>query len=310
MRKKRALAFAGLLVLIWLGFFTGRWDATAISYRLGISKLDVPIGGVVDSFNGVDVYYNGPVRHSEGINSTPEGYVLGTKWQNTEFVNRYYYQAMKHVMPDSGGYAYEYFDGKVRDGEFNTARGLWQYVNGGISRPMVGDILVFDWNMFSHYGHVAIVTEVTDTEVGFIHQNPGPAGPFREHLDFTPVKGEPEMLSIPKNASVLLPPGTVNGTLPPSFASQTGEVADVFFVPAQPGLDSSGLLGWLRKDPADAAANAAAVDAKDSANSTGAASAGTGEQVNEAPAGVDGASGGTVPEETVNDAAGGADSGK
>lgn len=242
----------GLLILIWLGFFTGRWDATTLSYRLGFNKLDVPIGSVVDSFNGVDVYYNGPLTHSEGKSSTPEGYELGTKWQNTEFVNRYYYQAMKHVMPDTGGYAYEYFDAKVRDGEFNAARGLWQYDNGGISRPMPGDILVFDWNLFSHHGHVAIVTEVTDGELEFIHQNPGPAGPFRERLDFAPLKkGEPEALAISRSAAVLLPPGTVNGTIPAAVASQTGEVSDVFFVPRQPALDSSGLLGWLRKNPAD-----------------------------------------------------------
>ena len=302
MRKKRALAFAGLLVLIWVGFFTGRWDATAISYHLGISKLDVPIGAVVDSFNGVDVHYNGPVRHSEGIHSTPEGYVLGTKWQNTEFVNRYYYQAMKHVMPYAGGYAYEYFDSKLNDGAFNAARGLWQYVNGGISRPMVGDILVFDWNLFSHHGHVAIVTEVTDTEIEFIHQNPGPAGPFRERLDFAPVKGEPEMISIPKSAAVLLPPGAVNGTRPQAYASQTGQVADAFFVPKQPGLDSSGLLGWLRKDPA-AAGDTAAVGAGTGTPGQGGAAADGNE-------GAGGTGGAAAPEEPVNEGADGAASGK
>ena len=206
--KRRFVGFMALMSLIWIGAFTGLWDPTAVMYRVGIGRAEVAIGASIDSLNGVDVYYNGPISNVSGRNVSPDGYNIGQKYQCVEFVKRYYYQALGHAMPDSYGHAKDFFDPKVADGQINASRALVQYTNGGSATPKVGDLLVFDGTIFNRYGHVAIVSEVTDTDIEFIQQNPGPSAPSRERLNFVARAG----------------------------TNSTGKM-----------LDASALLGWLRK---------------------------------------------------------------
>jgi hypothetical protein len=44
----------------------------------------------------------------------------------------------------------------------------------------VNDLLIFDGTSFNKYGHVAIISNVTDNEVEFIQQNPGQMSKSRE----------------------------------------------------------------------------------------------------------------------------------
>jgi surface antigen len=131
------------------------------------------VGQPIDSLNGVYVYYNGGVSNVSGRNLTEDGYNLGQKYQCVEFVKRYYYEYLNHKMPDSYGNAIDFFDSKLEDGQINTQRDLIQYQNPSQTKPKVGDLLIFKGTVFNKYGHVAIVSKVTDDQIEIIQQNPG-----------------------------------------------------------------------------------------------------------------------------------------
>lgn len=140
------------------------------------------VGQEIDRLNGVAVFYNGGVDHSSGRNLAPDGYNLGIKYQCVEFVKRYYYEHLKHKMPDSHGNARDFFDPAVPDGARNEKRDLLQFNNGGKSKPRPDDLLIFGPSLFNRYGHVAIISAVTDSSVEIVQQNPGPFGSSREML--------------------------------------------------------------------------------------------------------------------------------
>jgi surface antigen len=136
-------------------------------------------GQVIDSLNGVAVYYNAGVNEVYGENFSEDGYFIGLKYQCVEFCNRYYYQYYHFKMPDSHGNANEFFDKSVKDGELNARRGLLQFTNPSKSKPQAGDLVIFDKHPLGKYGHVAIVSEVNDKYVEIIQQNAGPFGRTR-----------------------------------------------------------------------------------------------------------------------------------
>ena len=144
------------------------------------SKIE--IGTVVDSLNGVDVYFNGGVNQVDERNRTSDGYNVGLKYQCVEFIKRYYLEHYKHKMPDTYGHAKHFFDPSIKHGELNHKRGLWQYRNRGDMKPEVGDILVYKKMITNPYGHVAIVSDVDleKMQIEIIQQNPGPFSPSRE----------------------------------------------------------------------------------------------------------------------------------
>ena len=162
----RGLLFSILLLLISaLVFFQLNEKYT---WRPFITK-----GKKIDSFNGVYVYFNGDVSHVEGRNLSPDGYNFGLKFQCVEFVKRYYYDALHFKMPDTYGNAVDFFNPVVSDGKLNSARGLLQYSNGSNSKPAIDDILVFDVSSSNPYGHVAIISDVTEHGIEIFQQNPG-----------------------------------------------------------------------------------------------------------------------------------------
>lgn len=140
------------------------------------------VGEVVDSFNGVNVYYNGGVGNSEGRNLSADGYNIGMKYQCVEFIKRYYYEHLNHKMPDAYGNAIDFYDKKLQDGAINTKRDLIQYSNPSKVKPKEDDILIFDKSIFNSYGHVAIISKVGDDFIEIIQQNPGPFGSSREKI--------------------------------------------------------------------------------------------------------------------------------
>lgn len=160
----------GMLILS----FVGIW---AFNKRNFNKELNV--GQQIDSLNGVVVYYNGSVGNVTGRNTTITGYNLGLKYQCVEFVKRYYYEYLKHEMPDSYGHAKDFFNKTLADGKYNKQRNLTQYTNPSQTKPKVDDLLIFDGTTFNKYGHVAIVSKVMDDEIEIIQQNPGPNGNSR-----------------------------------------------------------------------------------------------------------------------------------
>uniref|UniRef100_Q0HQ96 CHAP domain containing protein n=1 Tax=Shewanella sp. (strain MR-7) TaxID=60481 RepID=Q0HQ96_SHESR len=143
-------------------------------------NTDYQVGDVLDSLNGVEIYYNGGVNTNEGRNLSLDGYNLGIKYQCVEFVKRYFYLRYQHKMPDSFGHAKDFFNDLLPDASWNEKRALRQYTNGSQSKPMADDLLVFAPWMFNPYGHVAIVANVTETSIEIAQQNPGPFAPSRE----------------------------------------------------------------------------------------------------------------------------------
>lgn len=85
-------------------------------------------------------------------------------------------------MSDSYGHAKQFFNPTLADGAQSTQQDLLQYVNGSLTRPLPDDLLVFGPSFLNRYGHVAIVSAVTDFDLEIVQQNPGPFGSSRERL--------------------------------------------------------------------------------------------------------------------------------
>ena len=138
------------------------------------------IGEPIDSLNNVVVYYNGGVSNVNERNVGPGNYNLGLKYQCVEFVKRYYFQHYNHKMPDSYGHANSFFVESIADGKINMQRNLIQYTNPSIAKPAVGDLVIYSPSFFNRYGHVAIISKVSNADIEIIQQNPGPFGDSRE----------------------------------------------------------------------------------------------------------------------------------
>ena len=169
--KRWTYLLIGLLILS----FGGIWTFKKFNFN-----TDFSVGQQIDSLNGVYVYYNGGVDNVTGRNTTADGYNLGLKYQCVEFVKRYYYEHLKHKMPDSYGHAKDFFDNTLKDGQKSKKRDLNQYTNPSNTKPKVGDLLIYDGTTFNKYGHVAIVSNVKENEIEIIQQNPGPFSKSRE----------------------------------------------------------------------------------------------------------------------------------
>lgn len=138
------------------------------------------IGEKIDSFNGVAIYHNGGVNNVSGRNVSKTGYNIGLKYQCVEFVKRYYLQYLKHKMPYSYGHAKSFYDKNLNDNELNKKRNLIQFNNLSCKRPEINDLIIFDGTIFNKYGHIAIITKVSDNHIEIIQQNPGIFGSTRE----------------------------------------------------------------------------------------------------------------------------------
>lgn len=172
--KKTAIILSSLALILLL----------IVSANYIIKKTNLnrnrEVAEVIDSFNGVNVYFNGGVDHVLGRNLTKDGYNLGLKYQCVEFVKRYYYEHLNHKMPDSYGHAKHFINPKLKDGVLNPARNLRQFNNPSTQKPQVNDIVIFKGTLLNPFGHVAIISEVTDNDIEIIQQNPGPFSPSRE----------------------------------------------------------------------------------------------------------------------------------
>ncbi|MDB9836463.1 CHAP domain-containing protein [Flavobacteriaceae bacterium] len=179
--KKTFLLFFGILVLLIVGFFVSK--KTNLNPKFEVGKK-------IDSLNGVYVYYNGGVGNVVGRELTQDGYNLGLKYQCVEFVKRYYYEEFNHKMPDSYGNAKDFFNSKIRDGKINKQRNLYQHTNPSSSKPKINDLIIYSGTALNRYGHVSIISNVSENEIEIIQQNPGPFASSREKYVLINVDGK------------------------------------------------------------------------------------------------------------------------
>lgn len=181
--KTRRLTLLLLCLLIFV--FAGLWTEKNFSLNSSFS-----VGQPIDSLNGVKVYYNGEVGNVSGRNLSADNYNIGVKYQCVEFIKRYYFEHLKHKMPDSHGNAKDYFDRSLPDGSLNKKRDLKQFDNPSKAKPKIDDIIVFSETNFNKFGHVAIVSNVMDNEIEIIQQNPGKYGKSRKTISLDKENGK------------------------------------------------------------------------------------------------------------------------
>lgn len=128
-------------------------------------NTDFSVGQQIDSLNIVYVYYNGYVDKVTGRNITEDGYNLGPKYLCLEFENRYCYEHLKHKILDWYGHAKDLFDNTLEDGQKIKKRDLNQFANSSNTKPKVSDFLIFEGTTCNKYGHLAIISNVTEKEI-------------------------------------------------------------------------------------------------------------------------------------------------
>lgn len=101
-----------------------------------------------------------------------DGVYLGYKWQCVEFARRWLYQCSGFVFEDVG-MAYEIYRLNVLiNPKTGEKKALKAFKNGSDERPVVGAMLIWDeGGEFARTGHVAIITEVSNTFVRIAEQN-------------------------------------------------------------------------------------------------------------------------------------------
>ena len=97
---------------------------------------------------------------------------MGYKWQCVEFARRWLYINFGYIFDDVV-MAYDIFDLRsVRDIKNNVLLPLQAFENGNKRHPAFGSILIWqEGGEFEDTGHVAIVTEVSDTWIRVAEQN-------------------------------------------------------------------------------------------------------------------------------------------
>jgi hypothetical protein len=96
----------------------------------------------------------------------------GSKWQCVEFARRYWIQQLDVKLPNVM-WAYHIWNlQNVRTLEDGKVVPLLKFTNGqATSKPQVGDLLIWQITEAQSVGHVAVIVEVTDSEVRVGEQN-------------------------------------------------------------------------------------------------------------------------------------------
>ncbi len=131
---------------------------------LSQSAFAVQFGDVIGTYRGQPIHSN--YQAQDGLRTK-----WGVKWQCVEFVNRFYNQAMGMPNWVWTGNAGDYWE--------NKKAVLQRFPNGGSVPPQVDDILVWGSGPGRHYGHVAIISAVSEQSVTVAEQNWHAAQAFR-----------------------------------------------------------------------------------------------------------------------------------
>jgi CHAP domain len=135
-----------------------------------------PCGAVLTSYKGVPARSN--QDYSYGSCGGQSAY--GLRYQCVEYVRRFYHlvkgiETRERMTKKPWEHANTFF-------KTAAEKGLDAFQNGGPVPPLPDDILAF---LGGPYGHVAIITAVTNDHIEFIEQNFSPTGTDR--LDYNPV---------------------------------------------------------------------------------------------------------------------------
>jgi len=151
--KKRSIPLFTLFIVIV-------FSAMPVS---GKSSRGMPCTSTLASYKGVPARSNGMYPYSSCRGNS----IYGLQYQCVEYVRRFYHRIMKIETRD--GFAGKLWDGNAKD-YFKTAdsKGLNAFKNGGVIAPRPDDIIVFKGGP---YGHVAIITSVSDGHIEIIQQN-------------------------------------------------------------------------------------------------------------------------------------------
>lgn len=111
-----------------------------------------------------------PNRHA--YRSYVDGVFMGYKWQCVEFARRWLYQNRGYIFDDVA-MAYDIFLlSSVRVVKDDSVLPLRSFKNGAQRWPEPGSLLIWsEGGEFDVTGHVAVVTEVTPTQVRLVEQN-------------------------------------------------------------------------------------------------------------------------------------------
>jgi YVTN family beta-propeller protein len=134
-----------------------------------------PCGTELGQYRSVPAYSNGQFQGSGNSCETSGSY--GLRYQCVEYVKRFYDVALGINTSGWRGNGVEYYDSA-------SQKGLERFDNGDSTPPAPDDIVVFSGGT---YGHVAIITSVTQHEVTIIEQNFSPTG--RATLQLTNTNG-------------------------------------------------------------------------------------------------------------------------
>lgn len=162
--KRIFIVTFSLIALAFVAYKT----ASELGYNIQYAE-----GQKIDSLHHVIVYYNGATGNVFERNITSDNYNLGLKYQCVEFVKRYYYEYLDHKMPNTYGNAIDFYNPELSDGALNSERNLIQYSNRSKSKPRINDLIILDVTLTNQFGHVGIVSSVTENEIELIQQNCG-----------------------------------------------------------------------------------------------------------------------------------------
>lgn len=158
--RRRFLRASGLIATAT--FLGGSTSLGAVGRALAAAAW----GSVLATFDGQPIHYNGT---DPAFAAGDSGY--GPRWQALELVQRYCYAKRWTTAKKWPGVAkpYQAFDAAT------APIGFARHANGSATAPVPGDILVFAKATAWPTGHVALVSSVSATKVGFVQQNVGSA---------------------------------------------------------------------------------------------------------------------------------------
>jgi hypothetical protein len=135
---------------------------------VGVSKEEwakIAAGIEMGSLDSIPIYFNNSDTGNLGrhyFQDDSKEYDYGLKWQCVEFARRYYHDVLG-IKFTTKGHAREYF-------EDASGHGLTAFENGSTEKPKYQDLFVAK---YGSTGHIAVISEVTDTTVTIAQQNVG-----------------------------------------------------------------------------------------------------------------------------------------
>ncbi|MDP5032153.1 MAG: bifunctional glutathionylspermidine amidase/synthase [Paraglaciecola sp.] len=129
-------------------------------------------GGVASYSSDYDTADQALYPNRSAYRSYFDGIYMGYKWQCVEFARRWLYVNQGYIFNDVS-MAYEIFNLRsVREIASNELLPLQAFKNGAQRHPEVGSLLIWEeGGEFVNTGHVAIITEVSDSYVRIVEQN-------------------------------------------------------------------------------------------------------------------------------------------